>query len=443
MSKIDKIFKEGLDQKGLAYSDAHWAGMEALLDKKKKGILTRFKWYFLSLLLLIGITTYLSWRTYHQNNSKSEFALTGTKNNKTTINNTPIVSKIATNLSIENTTKEITPNITINQNPISDKIGTSSGKNSNNSFFNIGPSNIPKNTSGPASSSTPESNDLATTPSLRAELLYLKIRDFYLFPSYLTSPSFKKQFLAFVPPVYKWHFYAAPFVQLNSHKRMLQLGTESELKQQEKPLPELGLGINILAKKGHWVVKSGIHFNQLKERTNYESTYNTTTYDTSFRMVIKYYTQTPRGSNVALLETKIDTTTGPTETRINNPNSIAQFNYISIPLAVQYEWHQKRILYFVEAGANLSILTNAKGVYALHDASTNTLTSRELSNNLDALNKTILNVSGAVGVKYAFTHNFNLWSSYSQNFGMNSMISDYAQKVNTSGINLGLEYKLY
>ena len=48
MKKIDDIFKEGLDNKGLGYTEAHWGSMAAMLDANKVGFFARNKW-------LIGI----------------------------------------------------------------------------------------------------------------------------------------------------------------------------------------------------------------------------------------------------------------------------------------------------------------------------------------------------------------------------------------------------
>ena len=155
-------------------------------------------------------------------------------------------------------------------------------------------------------------------------------------------------------------------------------------------------------------------------------------------MVILNFTQTPRGTNVALLETKIDTLIGPSETIINNPDAIAKFNYVTLPVGVQYEWHKKRFLYFVEAGGAVSLLTHAKGIYIINDASK----TGQLSDNSSSANKVLFQATGAVGVKYSLTNQLNIWSSYGQNIGLNSMIADYSQKTRIQQFSLGIEIEL-
>jgi hypothetical protein len=95
-------------------------------------------------------------------------------------------------------------------------------------------------------------------------------------------------------------------------------------------------------------------------------------------------------------------------------------------------------LYFVEAGGAVSLLTNAKGIYTINDASKTGL----LSDNSSSVNKVLLQATAAVGVKYSMTNNVNIWSSYGQNISMNSMIADYSQKTRTQQFSLGIEIEL-
>ena len=452
MSKIDDIFKEGLDQKGLAYSDAHWAGMEALLDKKKKGFFVRYKWYFASLLLLlIVITTYVSWPTAQQKETLTPIALTESNNQNITSNNSSIDLQLKNTNTDKKALKENTTNNDTGPKPTHSKTGTDLIDHSNKKK-NLGQrfTENKKNSSSQNASSLPSSipnsinnsilviKDVASLPLTKASFMYLKLKDFYLFPAYLSSPILNKKAITIDYPSYKWQLFMAPYIQLSSHNRTIKLRTESELKKQEKPMPAMGFGVNLLAKKGHWVFKSGLQFNQIKERTNYASIFKTQTYDTSFRLVILNFTQTPRVTNVALLETKIDTLIGPSETIINNPDAIAKFNYVTLPVGVQYEWHKKRFLYFVEAGGAVSLLTHAKGIYTINDASK----TGQLSDNSSSANKVLFQATGAVGVKYSLTNQLNIWSSYGQNIGLNSMIADYSQKTRIQQFSLGIEIEL-
>jgi hypothetical protein len=269
MSKIDDIFKEGLDQKGLAYSDAHWAGMEALLDKKKKGFFVRYKWYFASLVLLfIGITTYFSWPTAQQKETLTPIALTESNNQKITSNNSLNTQQIASAQTDKKTLKENTTNNNTDPKPTHNKSGTDVIDNSHKKK-NLGHrfTENKKNSSSQNASSLPSSipnsinestlviKDVASIPLIKASFMHLKLRDFYLFPVYLSSPILNKKAITIDYPSYKWQLFMAPYIQLSSHNRNIKLVTESEFKKQEKPMPAMGFGVNFLSKKGHWVIK--------------------------------------------------------------------------------------------------------------------------------------------------------------------------------------------
>lgn len=58
------------------------------------------------------------------------------------------------------------------------------------------------------------------------------------------------------------------------------------------------------------------------------------------------------------------------------------------------------------------------------------------------LNKTLIRISGSVGLRYALTKSWEIRSSYQYGYGINSMLKSYDQLPQTNAIQFGVEYKI-
>lgn len=447
MSKIDDIFKKGLAQKGLGYTDDYWKEMEVLLDGNKKGFIIKNKWVlFLLALFTIGGMCYTLIPRKEQPTRVIQNAFKQpSKINSASIHTYPTTSTNNNTTKIAQKSKfnkpkqaNIIDKVSIEKSIAAQESGVATPHHKNN----IAGKKAQKQST--PSSTFDKANDFGNNKNTRikAAMMHLNSRAFYLFPEYLNEPFSPKtkQIIGYKLP--KWYFYLAPYLQLNQLTNKVQLATESHLKKEEKPLATLGYGLNVLAKKGKWVVKTGLNSYKVKVSTNYSDVQKTFTYDTSFKLVILNYTQTPRGSNVALLQNKIDTIAGNSQSVVNCVDCITQFNFVSIPLALQYEWRKNRFIYFAELGTALSFLTKSKGIYAVSETTNSPLLVKDLANVEKTINKTQWQINGAIGIKFRVIKNISIWSSYAYNYGVSSMFNTYSQKSRTQQLNLGLELGL-
>ena len=206
-------------------------------------------------------------------------------------------------------------------------------------------------------------------------------------------------------------------------------------------------GLNVGVKRGKWMLSSGVGVLGLNENTNYSETSEAYTYSTVPRITNNQYTTTPRGTRVVLVtQQNVDSTLVSTTSQVCEGCDVS-FNYISIPLNLQYNFGENRLRYFAEAGLNTLILQKARGNYALlqqiqADSISVSSTSIVALENSEEVFKVVLQANVAVGVKLWLTPRLNLWSSYGYGLGLNSILSGYEQKPKNQYLRVGVEFKL-
>ena len=124
-----------------------------------------------------------------------------------------------------------------------------------------------------------------------------------------------------------------------------------------------------------------------------------------------------------------------------------EFNYVSVPLNLQYNFSKSRLGYFAEVGVTASLLRGASGNYALlQETNLDNLlitnaTISDLSTSED-VNKMLLQANAALGAKYWLSPSLSIIGSYGYYIGLNSMLGSYMQKSRLSVMLIGLELKL-
>ena len=206
-------------------------------------------------------------------------------------------------------------------------------------------------------------------------------------------------------------------------------------------------GLNVGVKKGNWMLSSGLGMLSLREKTYYTESQEEYIYITAPRISDAEYTTTPRGTRVALIsQEKVDSTLLSSTNQICEGCDVS-FNYISVPLNLQYNLGKKRLRYFAEAGLTASFLVNAKGTYALLKNANKDLTILPTTEIVDLstseeVAKMLLQANAAVGAKFWLTPRWNVWTSYGYGMGLNSMLASYGQKPTIQNVRVGVEFKL-
>ncbi len=443
MKKVDDIFREGLDKQGLTFADAHWQDMEALIENKKEK--KKPFAYWATAILLIGFGSFAVYY-FSQDNAKNRTTTTHIEiNNKNT--DEPIIAenkqKILKTEKLENNTPQKTIESVVERlnvqkifeypKPNNPKLSNISIENEVNHALDINPekqSNITQIAIKPNWEDTfqsifPVAKNLSLLPSFKP------------FLADNTKIELSKK-LAIKPFPTPWSLYFAPFVAANTYNPIKNSNVISLLKSAEQPINSYGYGIDLLAKKRAWVIKTGLNLQSFKEKTNYQIDRQKWDYDTSFKVVNFNYRQSSTGGRIALIEKKIDSTATNYQESVCN-NCIASMQYINIPLALQYELRKGKFTAFAESGIQAGFLLNARGYYTDYDNTTGFFSIVNQSKQKNHLQKTILQANAALGLKYRF-NNINIYGSYGIARSTNSMMQNYKQSINYSQVRLGLEF---
>lgn len=238
-------------------------------------------------------------------------------------------------------------------------------------------------------------------------------------------------------PYAKWQFGVSPFALVNKYKRNKP---EGYFANSEKPLNSVSIGLLAFAKYKHLNFSIGINNLNLAERTNYTSTQYTYLHDTSYMLIKRNYETTPNGKTTALVKETITTTTDSTQV-INCANCIAKFQYIQVPMAVQYTYGFGRVIYFVEGGVALSFLRKTSGLYTVSGNGNNENNMDYTIANLSKThaNKMLISTNAKLGLKYRINTKLNVFGSYGISIFQQSMLKSYNQKAQLQQLQLGLE----
>jgi hypothetical protein len=253
------------------------------------------------------------------------------------------------------------------------------------------------------------------------------------------------------PTKRKFAFYVSPYAgYLNYTKNtVLSENASDEHNNLGKSNTEnaYNYGLKVGVKKGNWLLNSGLGMLSLKEKTYYTESQEEYTYVTAPRISKNDFAFTPRGTRVALItQENVDSTLLSSANQICEGCEVS-FNYVSVPLNLQYNWGKKRLRYFAEAGVTTSFLVSAKGDYALlknADVDITVLPTTEIADlsTSEDVAKILLQANAAVGAKYWLTPRWNVWTSYGYGMGLNSMLGSYKQKPTIQNLRVGLEFKL-
>ncbi|MDB4174378.1 hypothetical protein N9811_06220 [Bacteroidia bacterium] len=489
MSKIDDIFKKGLDGKGMEYSDGAWVSMEQMLDSKKVGFFTRYKAYvgLFSLLLIGGAVLWcvnlsdegsrsdivdtevpedanqeilvqdmaIHDSVFEQNIQLDAEATVSNpvKNNSTSYNDlvnkklggegfaeiekvTPAEGNNKIQLAVNDALKR--DRDLANQNKqagisgIWEFAGESAGGILDKDIQGIELSQVEEvkvESSGVFHS--------ASVPTLTA----LEIKPFVQNKNVLT---FGK--LAYLPNPNKkiLGLYVSPFGEWMSYEKSVVLPISSSDDQgnlgESTATPTYNYGLLLSAQKGSWRLGAGVGLMCFKEATHYTLEVVHYDYETKLTLTNANYTTTPRGTPVALLsEEKIDSTLVQNQVAACEGCEVSM-SYVTVPINLQYNFGQNRLSYFGELGGSASFLQKAKGTYAVLDEQ-NEVQLLDLATT-NQVNKVLWQANASVGARFWVNSRLNVWSSLGYGVGLNSMITSYEQKPTSRQVRLGVEFKL-
>ena len=491
MSKIDDIFKDGLSDKGLKYSESDWKAMSALLDQEASFFI-RYRWWFRSSIALM-VAGFIAWVCFYDFDIDGQEKITTKKQDEqkqqvlkqeshkddsdkfSTIDaedhdevRPDLVQETESSqeslINSDETVRfrksnDVEDYVMIEKSPEkrsyfskllyqknktdkyqtelegNDKVGKKSITKLDELFIQKDIV-LAKNETAIKSIS-----NLMDFDKIKFKMSELDSRDICGF-MYDINPNFKAIGIL-KSPYSKWSFYASPYIKSIQHQTTIRLNNlvdESNHKSNESAMRSIGYGLNLAAQKKRWKFTSGIGVITLQQKTNYILSSIEKTYITKKKLLNRNYIISPRGKSIALIG---DVVVDSTISRLQRDlcvDCLSNFDYWTVPFQVDYQTVPKnRILFFGGLGINIDILKKTNGYYTAN-ADNGILGVVELDENL--LNNTLIRLSGSVGLRYGLTKLWGIRSSYQYGYGINSMLKSYDQLPQTNAIQFGLEYKI-
>jgi hypothetical protein len=190
-----------------------------------------------------------------------------------------------------------------------------------------------------------------------------------------------------------------------------------------------------------WELRLGVGATQMRESVSldYDETLEELSFDTTVRMTVPFYGQTPRGSRVALLQEFYDTTrTTYTEARSVSANN--QYRYLSIPGYVGFQHQKGRVSLSAGIAGTLHILTSAQGRMPIQaEGETPQLIDVNTSGNV-ATTFTTGGLEASVG--YRVLPKIKLSGGLSHQRNLSSGIQSLQQNFSTTQVRVGLSVLL-
>lgn len=377
---MNEPFENDLNAQGFPYQEAYWKDMEKLLDKRRKPIVL-FK--RMALILLITGVALLSYTLLQENSGtaavKAE-SVAGKTDQQVSMPNTKSTQSALKPQKPEAKHKAAVHSEIKHAGAHSFYKTASEAQTVGSGLLKTAPAGALESSALPGSgfiseTALPTSDDKKRAPALTAwipDSTALQLTDiFYGNPVPLPADTGSalthtlKPNAAALPVITKhknrWSYALRPEVG-HTIPRYNTPSAET-LRGSERLLPVWDYSLQVLAVKRRISLAAGLGYKRIRMQSQYSVQTTQETYDTSFRMVNPFYSQTLSGSRIALLKTQIDTSRSTYET-VPFPNAKTRFSYLSIPLQAAYTVHHRKLAIGFEAGFNTLFLLQARGIIA-------------------------------------------------------------------------------
>lgn len=204
-------------------------------------------------------------------------------------------------------------------------------------------------------------------------------------------------------------------------------------------------GINMRASKRGFSLSIGTGIRQWTERTHYTREIDHYTFDSSFRLINRNFIKRPDGTYAALVRKQIDTTSHTTTAEFICQDCPVTFRYITVPVAIHYEFGRGKWLGFTEAGMTFSFLSKSSGEYSVQWQNETGKTPGMRTDDLSGkdMSPMVMQAGLTAGISYRIHPFLSINGQFSYQRSMNSMMNLYRQESDFYGVGLGLEWKVF
>jgi len=449
---IDELFRSGLDEQGATYSDAHWQAMEQMLEGKKRGFFAVYRVYLISalLLLLLGLGYWLipgeqsgvvTPKPLTQQTDLKENTLQEESRGSTTeaISDTDQEEVTLTDVSAEE--------LQLSLNSTAPTVAAA-GVSSIDGVLPVAAQSEQERGHGQEQEQEQENVVIVdderevTRRAFNRMSLSSRTIDGFNVLDFLKIPLRANEQLA-QPMEFKARklaWYISPYGRFDNYNRDISGLSDASQKLNEKTMNSWNYGVHVGIGKGDWIFRSGLEYTGLREQTNYETVIDNWSYDSTLVIKKSSYTETPRGTRVAILGYDIDSTLSQ-ERFVDCPDCEVQFNYLTIPVNAQYNLGLGRHSIFAEAGIRYSFLLSASGKYSTNPEQGVSSSMIDLSTT-DVLERSLLSAQVGLGYKYHLNHRLALTGALQMSTALGSMFSNYDHAVRLNGMRVGLEWRV-
>jgi hypothetical protein len=485
---IDQIFNEGLQGSGLAYHNAHWEGMNAVLDENipvAKWPAVKLAKYLAFVILLISLGFYFGFnqgkkevtssiipandakveptapnitasKSQRDEEEKSKVAMTEILNEIDEIENeqAQYYSHQPTEKSSEISTQKMAETLIDNK----PSIENSSGLKSPSAYSTINP--ITKTLSiedKPKKhvASILELGDIEvylTKQTEKTEQTEQKQAALPVLSSVLVAKRFEGTFTKSTSsaialqsitkdllPIQRkrWSLYVEPWAGYVKNSRSLSATLLNGLKLEESPENRWSYGANVLLRKRKWAIKSGLEVQRYRESLSYLTESTSWSYDTTLRIVKKNYGQTGSGNTLALLDEIIDSTS---TSQINACQDCSmEVSFLSIPVSLQYFHQIKRFTIYGELGASYALRRSVNGDYTTLSNDGNW----QLNEAKQEIKESWLGAKVGGGLMFTVTPKVNIFSGLEINRSLTSLTKAYNQQLQQTNFKAGIQVKVW
>ena len=471
--QIDELFRRELGDKGMAFAPEYWEQMEDLIAKRRRKLVKRGLWFSMGMILLISAISVLTqeygeplaggeeheaWGMEHGaqpsllNEGAKEtdnaaasadegMVLDGVEGKGSTMDRrevpelspTEVSAKSGQNPQVRHT--ERSRSTTDQPAPTKEVMVTGSevrtfGQSEEREGKPI------------LNSQQPIPNPQYLIPDLQPASLGSML-NLPLFPTTPFKIKEKTKNAKRLPAYTQW--YLGSYFNYGSVKHRYDPAIRSWKSSNEKILPYSHYGVNARVSRRGASLIVGVGMRQWTERTNYTREVDHYTFDSTLKLVNRQFIQRPDGSYAALLRYEIDTTSHTTETETICKDCPVNFRYLTVPVAVHYEYGSGKWLAYTEAGMTFSFLSRGSGEYSVQWQNTpgKTPAMRTEVPNATYFSKAVVQAGLTLGLKYRIHPFVTVTSHVNYQRSLNSMMQLYRQESDFYGVGVGVEWKVF
>jgi hypothetical protein len=242
------------------------------------------------------------------------------------------------------------------------------------------------------------------------------------------------------PASNKVQLFLSPYFANYSSSRKIDTDAPTELKGEESIQNAKEIGVDLSIQRKNWAFSTGLSKLTFEETTNYSRQEAIYGYDTSLVLVKRDFETNPRGGSVALITKQIDSTQIGQRELVDCPDCQVRMEYLKIPLQLQFEKSKGRSGLYVRLGTSIHLPYKVSGVYALKPniEISNDWTIRDIQTS--DLGR-YFGFNYALGTRYSLSHKLAIWIEVAGENGRNSMLQDYGQRYNLLGLKGGVRYQ--